>query len=203
MLSILPKGLETILRGDILKLEQSLTTVSAFQNNSMASCIKQNKEQVYSCIELLIIKTAMSLNVGKNIEPHQAPAIAQAIYKRYYKFSIEEVALVLRKGRAGEFGKLYDRLDEMIIMDWFQKYDCSEERDALVQNARIEAEKKDKDEQDSSLSILMNNINILELSNKLNGEKEIKKQNQESFNEFRKEYLKNKLLNNHQHETGA
>lgn len=158
----------------------------------MASQIKANRGEVITCIELLIVKLAMSVNVGKNIEPHQAADISQSIYKKYYKLSIEEVALVLKKGRAGEFGKLYDRLDEMIIMDWFEKYDCGHERESLVQNARIEASKQDKEENETGINLLMNNPRIIDLANDLIMEKETEAQKQKKFNDFRLEYLKNK-----------
>ncbi len=84
------------------------------------------REVVYSIIERLIAGLALSLNVGKNIEPHQLDSLAKKIYAKYYYFSFDEIMYVFDKGTSGAYGKLYDRIDEEIIFSWLEKYDTGE-----------------------------------------------------------------------------
>jgi hypothetical protein len=49
------------------------------------------------------------------LESWQISEIATDVYQKYYFLSLEEFILVLKKGRTGEFGKVYDRLDGPII----------------------------------------------------------------------------------------
>lgn len=185
--SILPPSLDSVQTGRLD--DTSLTPAIAFNTPSMASMVKQHRENIYTSIELLLAQLEMSVNIGKNINEDQLAGIAKAIYSRYYKFSIEEVALVLRKGRQGDFGKLYDRLDEMIIMEWFEKYDCSGEREALVQNARINSMKEGRQEYNEVISKIMERPEIKKMAQELIKKSEEETNKESNYQEFRKQYL--------------
>lgn len=144
-------------------LERNLTPALAFKKKSLAQFRKENPESLYLVIETLLVKLAMSLNIGKNLEQWQITELAGDICQKYYFYSLEEIILVFKKGRIGEFGQLYDRLDSSVVMAWFEKYDTSEERMKLVQNFRVSQIHNDKKDQETQLSKLMENPKMKEL----------------------------------------
>lgn len=115
--------------------------------------IAKNGESVYRALEMLTANLAMQVNVKYNIEPHQAPDIARAIYRKYYFYSIEEIAIVLRMGADGELGQIYDRLSKDIILKWFVEYD-SRFRDPLVNNTRQQMNNEYEQGQDEISNLL-------------------------------------------------
>jgi hypothetical protein len=147
-LTILPKELAQVLEtGELLQNLPSLVPAKSYECKKLSSMIKEHSTNVYLAIEMLLANLAMQVNVKFNLEPHQAPGIAQTIYKQYYFYSIEEIALVLRMGSEGVLidekgsGKIYDRLSKDVIMVWFVIYD-SRHRAALVENTRSNLNKE-------------------------------------------------------------
>ena len=68
------------------------------------------------------------VKVGKRISAHIVIELAEDILEVYWRLKIDEIALALKNGRRGKYGKIYDRLDSPTIMGWIDAYDKSEEK---------------------------------------------------------------------------
>jgi hypothetical protein len=65
---------------------------------------------------------------------NQAMSLINIILKDFYYFKLEEVILVLRNGKLGHYGKIYNRVDADIVYSWFKQYE--EERFKAVEMSR-------------------------------------------------------------------
>jgi hypothetical protein len=139
------------------------------------------KKVVCAIIERLLAGLALSLNVGKNLEPHQLSGLAIKIYAKYYYFSFDELMYVFDKGSSGAYGKLYDRVDEEIIFTWLQMYDTGERlAEAQTKHSDEIKETKMSDEE----------INILsKVYEKVISHQEQEKAKEEYYKKFREQYF--------------
>tara|TARA_R100001530_G_scaffold112983_3_gene79994 strand:- start:355 stop:756 length:402 start_codon:yes stop_codon:yes gene_type:complete len=64
-----------------------------------------------------------------------ASDMANTILNTFWNFKIDEIVLVLHWGLMGRFGKLYGKLTEMVVIDWFNQYD--EKRDQQIEDEHI------------------------------------------------------------------
>lgn len=104
----------------------------------MKSIARIRKEQGEVCETMLILmvaKTARKFNITKNFEPTQIEEAVQSVFEEYYYLKLSEVYFVLKQGVMGKYGKIYDRFDEQVLMEWFEKYD--RERLELVEEQRL------------------------------------------------------------------
>jgi hypothetical protein len=187
----LPKEIAQVIEGKIFRAD--LKPYQSFSCAKMSSFIKDHKDSLYQAIEMLVCKLAIGVNVKYNIEPEQAPDIAMSIYRGYYFYSIEEVALVLRKGSEGEMGKIFDRLSKDMIMEWFRIYD-GRERIAFVENSRSELDREYRSGQDEVIKLLGGEKNIGRMIEELGKEDEEEKQKETNYKTFKEQYFKDKKL---------
>lgn len=140
------------------------------------------KRVVWSIIERLLAGLALSLNVGKNIEPHQLDGLAKKIYSKYYYLSFDELMYVFDCGTSGKYGKLYDRVDEEVIFSWLEKYD-TDERLSIAEfsnKKEIESQIEEKEQDRAMLAKLLEPISRV---------LEEEKQKEENFKAFREKYF--------------
>jgi hypothetical protein len=197
----LPKEIAQVIEtGDIFRAE--LTPYKSFSCTKMSSFVKEHKDSLYKAIEMLVCKLAISVNVKYNIEPEQAPDIAMSIYRNYYFYSIEEVALVLRKGSEGEMvskidglfvGKIYDRLSKDIILDWFRIYD-SRDRIPFVENARSELDREYRDGQDEVVKLLGGEKNIGRMIEELDKQDQDESAKENNYKAWKEKYFKERKV---------
>jgi hypothetical protein len=186
----LPAKLELIIKSSPRDLEEyigGLTPAKAF-GGQMSNFVKSNKNDLFMAIEKLIAMLVMSVNVGKTIQPNQASSVAMAIYKRYYFYSLDEIALVFRKGKQGDYGILYDKLDEGTIMEWFKKYDM-DERMPYVENFRTQQ----NNETENTEGSLWNTSKGKEFLKSMVSHFEAIETDEDKFKKYREEYINNKI----------
>jgi hypothetical protein len=194
----LPKELAQVLEtGELMQNQGSLVPSKSYECRKLSSMIQKHETDVYLSIEILLANLAMQVNVKFNIEPHQAPDISKAIYKNYYFYSIEEIALVLRMGSEGQLvdeknnGKIYDRLSKDVIMTWFLIYD-SRHREPLVSNTRAQLDNQYQKEGEESKAVLTNGFaKLAEIMKRQDEEKATK---EEQYKQERAKYFE-KLKN--------
>lgn len=151
--------------------------------------IALTREVPCAIIERLLAGLALSLNVGKNLEPHQLSGLAKKIYAKYYYLSFDELIHVFDKGSSGQYGKLFDRVDEEVIFGWLEKYD-TDERLGLVQkltSQEIEEQKQDKEAETKFLADILKPI-----TEKLTAELDKEKEKEDNYKKFREQYFKSK-----------
>lgn len=144
-----------------------------------------SKDSICAIIERLLASLALSLNVGKNIEPYQVGPLSIKIYAKYYYLSFDEIMYVFDCGSSGKYGKIYDRIDEEIIFSWLQKYDTEERISIAEKKHALEVEEN---------KITNHEINILSIAyEKVIKEQEQNKQREENYQKFREKYFNEKV----------
>lgn len=202
----MPKELAQVLEtGELMKRQANLVPIKAYECKKLSSIayeydekgvvVRENKNDVYLAIEMLLANLAMQVNVKFNIEPHQAPGIAQTIYKQYYFYSIEEIALVLRMGSEGVLfdekggGKIYDRLSKDTIMTWFVIYD-SRHRTALVENSRANLNKEYETGNEEAKAVLSGMW--AKVAKAMDEEEDSAKKKEEAYRAYKQKYFEDK-----------
>lgn len=86
--------------------------------------MEQATGRVVAYIEFEIIQAAAMLNVDErlNINEHQAPIIAEELYRMFPNESIEDIHLCFRNGVMGKYNDKLLRLDGAVLTDWMRKY---------------------------------------------------------------------------------
>lgn len=65
------------------------------------------------------------INVSKTMGAKQIIATARMIADDYYYLKPEDFKLCFNNAKKGVYGKLYDRIDGQIMLDWIERY-CAE-----------------------------------------------------------------------------
>lgn len=114
---------------------------------SLATVKKTNGEDAQLAVVVkLINQVVMSFNIGKNMNANQILDAAKEIISDYYFLKIEELKTCFEMGRKGKFGKVYDRVDLMILCEWLAKYD-------ELRNDALEVMRKDKTDRENVYQI--------------------------------------------------
>ena len=118
----------------LARLEQDL---SIGQSIEMAPLISQlgDKKQVIREI-IRIIEFFLSVT-GKDLETFQTIILAGDLYEKFKHDTLEDVILMFKMARQGDFGKVY-KLDNFEVMDWANRYleKKSEERERILRSKK-------------------------------------------------------------------
>jgi len=80
------------------------------------------EEVVIKVLSTLILEASLFFNVAQSITPSQVTQSAHLILKRYYYLNLADIKLCIEMGKSGDFGKIYDRFDGGVVMNWFSEY---------------------------------------------------------------------------------
>jgi len=90
---------------------------------SLATLKKYREDIVLnSLLHKLIYDVADFFNVGKGLTDMQIEQVCILIFEDYYYLTVADLKCCFNKAKKGEYGKLYDRLDGAIIMEWIRTY---------------------------------------------------------------------------------
>lgn len=80
---------------------------------------------------------------GKRLEHYQLIVLSGDLYDKFRNDSLEDIMLMLKMARQGDFGKVYN-LDTFTIMDWIPQYFLhkSEEREKLIEQQKRKRRKE-------------------------------------------------------------
>lgn len=79
-------------------------------------------DYVQAYIEMWIVNLRLFFNVGKSMTDEQTYMTAELIVDTFYNLNVADINLVFKNAKLGKYGKIYDRLDGNIILEWFQRY---------------------------------------------------------------------------------
>jgi len=134
--------------------------------NSSPSLIKIAKEVseqfAISFLNMILLDLSDFFNIGKGLSPQQILWLSKEIKKDYYYLKPTELKLCFDNAKKGKYGKLYDRLDGMIIYEWIETY-LSERTNVVIKqnsNDKIENQKKF----DNIILPILKSINLEELN---------------------------------------
>lgn len=80
------------------------------------------QDYIQAYIEMWIVNLRMFFNVGKSMTDEQTYMTAELIVDTFYNLNIADINLIFKNAKLGKYGKIYDRLDGNIILEWFQIY---------------------------------------------------------------------------------
>lgn len=101
-------------------------------------------EFIQAYIEGWIVNLREFVNIGKKMTDMQTFETAMIILQDYKYLTVADINLLFKRAKSGYYGKLYDRLDGQIILDWFRSYD-KERAVAAMEDSINEAEKYKND----------------------------------------------------------
>jgi hypothetical protein len=104
---------------------------------SLLRCAMQNEELTTSEIALLILDAQKFYNVKNALDEDMLFEVAGLVLSEYKHFNMYDIALCLKNGKLGRYGKIYERLDGGTIMDWFTQYNKKRE-DLIIMNAETQ-----------------------------------------------------------------
>ena len=88
--------------------------------------------KVKAFLSLILNDLANFFNIGKNMNAYQIEQTIQIIWEEYYDFAFADFRRCFNKAKKGFYGKIYDRLDGNIILEWLREY--SQERESAFEN---------------------------------------------------------------------
>lgn len=80
-------------------------------------------EYVKALISYAIVDLVEFFNVGKSMSEAQVVQTVNLILETYILYKPEDFALCFKKAKMGAFGKVYDRIDGAVILEWLAAYD--------------------------------------------------------------------------------
>ncbi|AYO58209.1 hypothetical protein CO230_08780 [Chryseobacterium sp. 6424] len=124
----------------LARLEQNLTIRGSIEQSALICTEGQKKDvvpQIIRVIEFFLLVT------GKEMEDFQITILAGDLYDRFRTDTLDDIILMLKFARTGEFGKVYS-FNSMTVMEWAQLYldRKAEERERLLRSARNDRRKE-------------------------------------------------------------
>jgi hypothetical protein len=98
--------------------------VQAENCTAIASISKQTDEFQTNALLYFIVEDLVNFfNVKMTMDVEQINQTVALLREEYYHFSIEDLKLCFSNAKKGHYGKLYDRIDGAVILDWLHEYD--------------------------------------------------------------------------------
>lgn len=122
-----------------------LSCEKAIHGTAISLIRKTDKQSFDYIFGKLLVLCADSITVNNKFGLAQIPMYREAIFKKYYFLTIDEIAYVLKNGIMGAYKKEYNKLDLETLMTWFEIYDTSERMEWLDMrnhNEKIESIKQ-------------------------------------------------------------
>ena len=97
----------------------SITSTSSLKKIERIEGSKAVDNLLCSCIDQLQVY----FNLERPMLPVQVDMTIKIIKEYFYYFSAEDFGECFKAAMAGKYGKIYNRLDGSVIMDWLRTYD--------------------------------------------------------------------------------
>lgn len=113
----------------------------------LARCRKIDPQTTEEKIILILTKMVTRLNIDRNMTAMQIQYCAQDIMNAsdpfIFNLSLDEISLCMDKGVRGEYGEIYNRMDQAVVFSWLRKY--IDEKS--VEHAKLQMEVSARDNQ--------------------------------------------------------
>lgn len=104
---------------DISILKNEGMQLSLIRKHNLPALITELSAMIEGVFELV--------RVGKRIDEGAIIKLSKMILKKYWYLTIDEISYCLDGGIEGRYGKIYDRIDAQVILEWLHLYDTSDE----------------------------------------------------------------------------
>lgn len=132
----------------LVKIEQGLSVQESIETGVVLTNVIRDKQSKFSVIDQIckIIEYFQELtNINKKMESFQVQVLAGDLLDAFTGDTIEDIILMFKMARKGEFGQIY-RIDGMVIMSWVPQYleYKSEEREKLYRKQESQRKKEEQ-----------------------------------------------------------
>ena len=103
-----------------MQLKQELDATPRFDN--LVTLRVQNETELLRTLQLMIIGVVKYFSVTEVMSPELVEETAMRIAFTFGGLTLEDVALCFHQAQNGEHGKVYNRVDGAVLMDWLQTY---------------------------------------------------------------------------------
>ena len=107
---------ELVTSKEIVKAYQPMEMMRTHSHLKTVEDVVKNKGTALSGL-------SNTMNLQNKLNEAQVMEIAVEIISMYYYLTMEDIYLIFRKAKRGEFGKVYGSLSMIDIFEWFTKYD--------------------------------------------------------------------------------
>ena len=97
---------------------------------------KINEEDTIDEICLIILDLTKWFNVKNNISETQLYSLASMIMNEYKHLNLLDLGICFKFAKLGKYGKVYDRLDGGLILEWLNRYDA--DKTEIIVNRRLQ-----------------------------------------------------------------
>lgn len=104
--------------GRLAKIEQQLSVRKSVESGEFLS---QQGEKMEIIRQIIRIVEFFLKVTGKELEVFQIQILAGDLYEKFQKDTLEDIILMFKKARQGDFGKVF-KLDTFTIMEWTKTY---------------------------------------------------------------------------------
>jgi len=112
----------------------------------MATCRKVDPELTIAKVIIILTKMVTRLNIDRNMNASQIRYCAEDIVHSdnpfIYNLTLDELSLCMDKGVRGEYGEIYNRMDQAVVFGWIEKY--IQEKSHEGEKLRIEQEQESR-----------------------------------------------------------
>ena len=126
----------------IVKLEQNITVAESLKRSPLI--VSQGSKVVVVRQIIRVIEFFLEVT-GKELEGYQIQILAGDLYEKFKTDSLDDVILMFKMARQGEFGKVY-KFDTFSIMEWADKFldykSATRERLIKQKKKKVEPEAK-------------------------------------------------------------
>ena len=105
----------------------------------------QNEQLALALVKLHIIDLLDFINPSRSMSIEQVEQTAELLISDYSYLKIADLLLVFKKAKKGEFGQLYEGIDGMKILQWFNQ----------IWDARLEAAEQQSQNEANTLKAAM------------------------------------------------
>ena len=118
----------------LVKLEQNLTIERSLSDGKLMIYEGKKLDLIREIIRVLEFFLKVT---GKEMEDFQIQILAGDLYEKFKHDTLEDVILMFKMARQGDFGKVY-KLDNFEVMDWANRYleKKSEERERILRSKK-------------------------------------------------------------------
>ena len=109
---------------------QTIANASDSESMALSGLAKAcGEDSIQALVELHLWSLYDSIGQLEKVKEIQIVEMATEIMSSYYWFKMEDIYLIFRMAKRGEFGQIYGTLSMLDILGWFAKYD--DQRTAL------------------------------------------------------------------------
>lgn len=77
---------------------------------------------IVALLNIMLVDVITFFNVGKSMGVDQVKATVPLLIEEYWMLKPDDFKLCFNNAKKGIYGKIFDRLDGQIIMEWLEKY---------------------------------------------------------------------------------